>query len=30
VAGEKTKFHEAPGNIFGKVQAIQRAGFTFP
>lgn len=26
---EKAEFHEASGHIFGEVQAIQRAGFTF-
>lgn len=26
---EKTEFHEAPRDIFRKVQAIQRTGFTF-
>ena len=29
MAGEKTKFHEASRDIFRKVQAIERAGFTF-
>jgi hypothetical protein len=30
MAGEKTEFHQAPRDILGKVQAIQRPGFTLP
>jgi hypothetical protein len=29
VAGKKPEFHEAPRDIFRKVQAVEGAGFTF-